>query len=107
MQPSSLRVGAISARSSASSKNSWPSRGRRMTARVTASFGSLPLPADLAPRLEGLRDAARFFFFLAMMAGIVLQLGRMARVDGGGNERRIRRPDRGGRPIRKGRGPRL
>src|SRR5260221_10589219 len=82
MQPSSLRVGAISARSSASSKNACPSRDLRMTASVTASLGSFPLPRDLLWRLPVFFLLERFAFFLAMMAGIVLQWPYLARGTG-------------------------
>src|SRR5580704_15643457 len=51
MQPSSLRVGPTSARNSASSSGSCPSRGFRSTTRVTASFGSLPFLVDLRDAL--------------------------------------------------------
>src|ERR1700730_6084053 len=42
MHPSSRRVGPTSARNSASSKDSCPSRAFNKTMSVTASFGSLP-----------------------------------------------------------------
>src|SRR6266404_473531 len=56
MQPSSRRVGATRARSSASSKVSWPGLGRNITMRVTAFFGSLAEAVG-----NDLRFAARFF----------------------------------------------
>src|SRR6266849_9255959 len=83
MQPSSLRDGPTSARSSASSSVSWPSRARRMTMSVTAFFGSFSFrPArDLRGTLFLLErlDAALFALRFAIMAGIVLQLAKTAR----------------------------
>src|SRR5258707_862881 len=72
----------MSARSSASSKNAWPSRDLRMTASVTASLGSFPLPRDLLWRRPAFFLVARFAFLLAMMAGIVLQWPYLARGTG-------------------------
>src|SRR5690242_8502060 len=72
MQPSSFRVGPIKARSSASSRISWPSRGRRITINVTASLGSFPWDADFL-RDFGLDDFRGFAFRFGMVAGIVAQ----------------------------------
>jgi hypothetical protein len=82
-QPSSLREGAMSARSSASRRMCWPSLARRVTTRVTAFFGSL---VTVAPRER--RRADRFGalrgFRLGMSAAIVLQTVLMARRTGSG-----------------------
>jgi hypothetical protein len=79
--PSSLRDGAMSARSSASRRRCWPSLARRVTTRVTAFFGSL---VTVAPRKR--RRADRFGalrgFRLGMSAAIVLQTVLMARRTG-------------------------
>src|SRR5690349_517104 len=70
MQPSSRRVGPTSARSSASSRVSWPGLGRRITTSVTAFLGSFPeaVARDLCfgARLLGLR--------FGIVGGIVLQV---------------------------------
>src|SRR5947199_7685378 len=64
MQPSSRRVGGISARSSASKRDSWPGFGRRITTRVTAVLGSL------APAFAAALPFPAYFcaFRLAMIA---------------------------------------
>jgi hypothetical protein len=81
-QPSSFRVGPTMPRSSASRMVSWPSRARSKTTNVTASLGSFVLPRERDRRkvffLPERRDAARFAFPLAIMAGIVLQTEKTA-----------------------------
>src|SRR5580765_7070795 len=74
MQPSSRRVGGISARSSASRKDPWPGLARRITTRVTAFLGSLAAePAER--RGADLRvDAVFLPFSFAMVAGLYSKL---------------------------------
>src|SRR6266481_640422 len=78
MQPSSLRDGLTSARSSASSNVSCPSRARRITISVTASFGSFP------PATPSVFRALRFGLLVLLglrfgiMAGIVTQTAQRA-----------------------------
>src|SRR5579884_1317814 len=74
MHPSSLLVGATSARSSASSSNSCPSRARNTTIRVTADFGSFPAPPFAFRELRrplALPLPDRFALRVAIVAGIV------------------------------------
>ena len=77
-QPSSFREGPTNARSSASRSVSCPSRARKMTTCVTASFGSFP-PDATRLRLFGLARLRALAFRLAIMAGIVAQIAARAR----------------------------
>src|SRR5689334_7653056 len=72
MQPSSFLVGPTKARNSASSRISWPSRARRMTINVTASFGSFP-PDDAFLRDFARADFRGFALRFGIVAGIVAQ----------------------------------
>jgi hypothetical protein len=72
MQPSSRRVGRISARSSASKSDSWPRFGRRITTSVTAFFGSLALVFARALRFAADFTGLRF----ATMAGLYPKKGK-------------------------------
>jgi hypothetical protein len=59
MQPSSLRVGPTSARNSASSNGSCPSRDFSNTTSVTASFGNFPSFDFREARFRALADRLR------------------------------------------------
>jgi hypothetical protein len=66
MQPSSRRVGLTSARTSASSRVSWPTLGRKITTRVTAFLGSLAEAVGRDLRFDG----RLFDFGLGIVAGL-------------------------------------
>ena len=80
MHPSSRRVGPTSARNSASSKDSCPSRAFNKTMSVTASFGSLPaldefplreaLLLTRRPLLPARRPPTDFFARFAIKPGL-------------------------------------
>src|SRR5260370_2950843 len=72
-QPSSLRDGLTSARSSASSNVSCPSRARRRTISVTASFGSFPPAAPRAVRALRFGLLVLLGLRFGIMAGSVTQ----------------------------------
>src|SRR5258708_26687448 len=80
MQPSSRRVGAMRARSSASRKDSWPGLARRITTRVTAFLGSLALAFARALLFGADFFALRF----AMMAGLYYTRSEGKGQDGSG-----------------------
>src|SRR5580704_10836162 len=92
MHPSSRRVGPTSARNSASSRDSCPSRAFSSTISVTASFDSLPGFEEPGLREFVLRLRPGFLpARLAIVGGIVLQPRKNATKEhGGGLVRRVR-----------------